>query len=46
MIRAWFSPKAERDLDLICDYVSGENPEAAERIRWAILHTADLLAQH
>ena len=24
MIRAWFSPKAERDLDLICDYVSGE----------------------
>lgn len=38
------SPNAERDLDLNCDYVSGENREAAARIRWKIRQTADVLA--
>ena len=46
MIRARFSPKAERDLDSHCDYIAADNPEAAKRVRQIILNTADFLAQH
>ena len=46
MIRARFSPRAERDLDDHCGYISAENPEAAERVRRLVLNTADYLAQH
>ena len=46
MIQAKLSPKAERDLDEHCSYIATENPEAAERVRQTILHTADFLAQH
>jgi plasmid stabilization system protein ParE len=46
MIRAKFSPKAIRDLDEHCDYIAGDNPEAAERVRRIILSTADFLAEH
>lgn len=43
MIRARFSPKAERDLDEHCGHIADDNPEAAERVRQTILHTADFL---
>ena len=46
MIRARFSPKAERDLDAHCDYIAADNPDAAKRVRQIILNTADFLAQH
>ena len=46
MIRARFSPKAERDLDQIRSRIASANPEAAERVWKVILHTADFLAQH
>ena len=46
MIRARFSPKAERDLDEHCGYITADNPEAAKRVRQVILNTAVLLAQH
>src|SRR2546426_6796504 len=46
MIRAKFSPKAKRDLDDLCGYIAADNPQAAERVRRTILHTADFLAQH
>ena len=46
MIRARFSPKAERDLDGHSNYIAADNPEAANRVRQIILNTADLLAQH
>jgi toxin ParE1/3/4 len=44
MIRARLSPRAERDLEGICEYVAADNAEAAERVRRTILDTADLLA--
>ena len=46
MIRARFSPKAERDLEGHCGYIAADNPEAAQRVRQIILNTADFLAQH
>jgi toxin ParE1/3/4 len=46
MIRAKFSPRAESDLNSICDYISADRPESASRVRESILKTADLLAQH
>ena len=46
MIRARFSPAAERDLDGDCGYIAGDKPEAAKRVRQRILNTADLLAQY
>ena len=45
MIRARFSPKAVRDLDEIFDRICADNPDAAHRVRHAILGTADFLAQ-
>ena len=46
MIYARFSPKAERDLEDIFQYIASDNPNAAERVRQTILNTADFLAQH
>jgi plasmid stabilization system protein ParE len=46
MIRARFSPKAARDLDVISGHIAADNPEAAGRVRQTILNTADFLAQH
>jgi len=43
---ARFSPKAQRDLEEIWGYIAGDNPGAAERVREAVLNTADFLAQH
>lgn len=43
---ARLSKRAQRDLDLIHEYVSRDNPEAAEEVRLALLATADLLAQN
>ena len=45
MIRARFSPKAECDLDEHCGHIAADNPDAAARVRHAILHTADVLAE-
>ena len=44
MIRARFSPRAERDLDEICDYIAADNADAAIKVRQTILDTADFLA--
>jgi plasmid stabilization system protein ParE len=41
---ARLSPRAERDLDGIHDFITGDNPEAAARVRATILNTADFLA--
>ena len=38
MIQARFSPRAERDLDEICDDIAADNPAAAERVRRLILN--------
>lgn len=46
MIRAKFSPKAERDLDEIFRFISSDNPDAARRVRETILDVADFLAQN
>jgi len=46
MIRARFSPRAALDLEEITGYIIADNDEAAQRVRQAILNTADLLAQH
>lgn len=46
MIRAKFSPKAERDLEQIFSFISSDNPDAADRVRETILDVADLLAQN
>jgi toxin ParE1/3/4 len=46
MNRARFSPKAERDLEAILNYIAADNSEAANRVRRNILDTADLLAQY
>ncbi len=46
MNRARFSPRAARDLEEHCNCIAGDNPEAAARVRQAILHVADFLAQH
>jgi toxin ParE1/3/4 len=46
MTRARFSPKAERDLEHIRTHIASDNPDAAERVREVILHTADVLAQN
>ena len=44
--QARLSPKTVRDLDEHCGHIAADNPEAAERVRQTILHTADLVAQH
>jgi plasmid stabilization system protein ParE len=46
MIRARFSPRAIRDLDEHCNFIAGDNSEAAMRVRQAILNLADFLSQH
>ena len=46
MIFAWFSPKAEQDLDDAVRHIALDNSDAAERVRHTILNTADFLAQH
>jgi len=46
MIRARFSPRAERDLGDHCNYIAADNLEAAKRVRQVILATADFLVQH
>ena len=46
MNRARFSPRAERDLDAVHDYIVADNPAAAAKVRLTILATADFLAQH
>jgi plasmid stabilization system protein ParE len=46
MSKARLSPKAEQDLDGICDYIAADNPTAADRVRQIILDTADFLAEH
>jgi toxin ParE1/3/4 len=46
MIRAKFSPKAERDLDGAFQFIFSDNPEAAKRVRGTILDVADLLAEN
>ena len=46
MNRAKFSPKAERDLDEVFNFIAAGNPDAAERVSRMILNTADFLAQH
>ena len=46
MNRAKFSPKAERDLDEVFNFIAADNPGAAERVRRTILNTADFLALH
>ncbi len=43
---ARFSPRAERDLDEIQNYIAADNPDAAAKVRKTILATADFLAQH
>ena len=46
MMQARFSPKAVRDLDQHRRHIARDNPEAAARVREAILNTADFLAQN
>ena len=46
MNRAKFSPKAERDLDEVFNFIAADNPGAAEHVRRTILNTADFLALH
>jgi toxin ParE1/3/4 len=43
---AKFSPKAERDLDEIFNFIAADNSDAAARVRRMILNTADFLTQH
>jgi len=43
---AKFSPKAERDLDEVFNFIAADNPDAAERVRRTILNTTDFLVQH
>ena len=43
---ARLSPRAERDLDSIHDFIAGDNPDAAARVREAILNTADIFARY
>lgn len=45
MTWAKFSPKAERDLENIFQFISSDNLDAAQRVRNAVLDVADLLAQ-
>ena len=44
MIRAKLSPCSQRDLEEIRNHIAEDNPDAAERVRAAILDAADLLA--
>ena len=44
MIRAKLSPRAERDLDGVCDHIAADNPDAGRKFRQTILDTADFLA--
>jgi toxin ParE1/3/4 len=46
MKQARLSPRSERDLDSIHDFIAGDNPEAAARVRATILNTADFLARN
>jgi plasmid stabilization system protein ParE len=43
---AKFSPRAQRDLERIRGIIAAENPDAAERVRNAILDSADPLSQN
>jgi len=43
MIRARFSPKAERDLDGIFNHIAADNPDAAARLPALISVAAALL---
>jgi toxin ParE1/3/4 len=43
---ARLSKRAQRDLEHVEGHISADNPEAAERVRKALLDTADLLADH
>jgi plasmid stabilization system protein ParE len=43
---ARLSKRAQQDLELIREYISRENPQAAEAVRFVLLATADLLAQN
>ena len=44
--KAKLSPQAVADLQGICAYIAADNPEAANRVRDAILHAADFLAEN
>ena len=44
MIRARFSPRAERDLDEVCSYIAADHPDTGSKVRQTILDTADFLA--
>jgi plasmid stabilization system protein ParE len=41
---AKISKRAQRDLDKIREHIRRDDPDAAERVRLALLETADLLA--
>lgn len=43
MKTAYFSAKAVDDLDSICAYIQRDNPEAAQRVRTAVLEAAGQL---
>jgi plasmid stabilization system protein ParE len=43
---ARLSPRAERDLDSIYDFIATDNPDAAARVRATILNTADFLVRN
>jgi plasmid stabilization system protein ParE len=44
MIRAELSPRAERDIEGVCDHIAADNPDAGRKVRQTILDTADFLA--
>jgi plasmid stabilization system protein ParE len=46
MNRARFSPRAERDLEDIHNFIAADNADAAEHVRRNILNTADFLAHY
>jgi toxin ParE1/3/4 len=43
---ARLSPRAERDLETVQEFIAADNPEAAARVRATILNTADFLARN
>jgi plasmid stabilization system protein ParE len=43
-MKVGFSRRAKRDLEEIFDYIAADNPEAAKRVRRAILDTVELIA--
>jgi plasmid stabilization system protein ParE len=46
MIRARLSPRAKNDLDQVCNYITGDNADAAQQVRKTILNTSDFLAMN